>query len=585
MPRSQPRKLTSPDPDRWRPFYPWLLLLVVGVAYANSFEGTFLFDDVPAILNNPKLRDLSQPSHWVTAPPDTTMAGRPFGAFTIALTVWLGGLTTWPFHLGNLCIHATNTLLVFGIGCRIYQTVKAPLAGGPFRAAFCAALLWALHPVHTNAVTYIIQRAESLMAFGVLLSVYSFLRANQTSPRQAGVWLVVSVVASYAAMLCKETAVISPLAVLLLDLALFQPSFRRALSTRPRFYLILTGSWILLAVLVAQGHRTQSVGFSFSEFPWWRYLLEQGPIILAYLKLVPYPSPLIFAAYVRDDTPIWALLPAALAVALLGIGSLYLFCKRPALGLAPVLFFLILAPTSSVLPIVTEPYAEHRLYLASLPLIMLAVWASARWVAEIRFDGRPLFVAALGLALVFAWLTHQRNRFFADPVKLWADVAQKQPFNSKAWNNLGEALAVRDDLESAGEAFLAALKAQRDNHIAAFNLGVLRARQGRHEEAIAAYQQALQIKPDYPAAFASAAHSLIQLGRFSEAAYVLAQALTLDPFHPIALLNLAVVQSAQGQPEAARRTAQKLLRHHPDDSRARALARSLGINGESRTSP
>ncbi|MFQ3671581.1 MAG: tetratricopeptide repeat protein [Verrucomicrobiia bacterium] len=552
----------------------------MSAVYANSFGGVFVFDDFPSIVHNAFLRDLTQPLHWVTAPPDTTMAGRPLGAFSVALTVWLGGREPWPFHLGNLLLHAANTLLVFGIARRLFTRAAIPLAGGPTRAAFFTALLWALHPVQTNAVTYIIQRAESLMALGLLSATYAFLRANDPPARHATPWLALAVLSTFLGILSKETAVVAPLLLLLIDRAWFQPTFHSALTSRPVTYGGLFSSWILLGWLVLGGHRTESVGFTFDTFPWWRYLLEQGPIILTYLKLLPYPSPLIFAAYLRDDTSIWALIPSALLVALLGLGSLWLYRKRPRLGLAPILFLLILAPTSSILPIVTEPYAEHRLYLASFPLIALAVWASARWAAlhPTANRGRSLAIVGVALALVLATLTFLRNSLFHDPAALWADVVQKQPFNAKAWNNLGEALAARNQLDPAGDAFTAALRAQPQNYIAAFNLGVLRARQARHQEAIDAYQLALKTKPDFPPALASAAHSLIQLNRLSEAAYVLAQALALDPFHPVALLNLAAVQSAQGQPEAARRTVQKLIRHHPDDPRARALAQSLGLS-------
>ncbi|GAB4242286.1 MAG: hypothetical protein OHK005_06010 [Candidatus Methylacidiphilales bacterium] len=561
-------------------FYPWALSLAVAAVYANSFGGIFVFDDYPSILHNPFLRDLSQASHWFTAPTDTTMAGRPLGALSIAITVWLGGFRTWPFHLGNIALHVINSLLVFGIARRLFELADQPLIGGNHRAAFFAALLWAVHPIQTNAVTYIIQRAESLMALGVLLSVYAFLRANDQTTRHPVSWLMVSLAGSFSGILSKETAVVAPLLILLLDRAWFRTSFLSAWKARPWFYAGLLASWLMLALLVSGGHRMESVGFGFDTFPWWRYLLEQGPIVLTYLKLMFYPSPLIFAAYLRDDTSIGSLLPTALLVAALVFASLILYAKRPALGLAPLAFFLILAPTSSILPIITEPYAEHRLYLASFPLLAFAVWGTARWAAQATFqpDRRILALGGMTLAVMLAALTFLRNSLFHDAAQLWADVVQKQPYNSKGWNNLGEAFVARGELASAEDAFSAAIQAQPENHIARFNLGVVRAHLGRHEEAIATYQRALQTKPDFPAAFASAAHSLIQLGRLEEADYVLAQALALDPRHPVALLNLAVVQNTRGETDAARFTVRKLLRHHPNDTRAQALARALGIS-------
>jgi tetratricopeptide (TPR) repeat protein len=562
--------------SRWLP----LLIIVAAtvLAYLNSFQGVFVFDDIPTIVQNQNLQDLGKIQNWFSAPKDTTAAGRPLTAFSFAVNAAISKFHPWSYHTFNLLLHLVNATILYAI---LRSIPNSPSARSPettrFGFAFWTALIWALHPLQTNAVTYIVQRAEAIKALFYLLTIFLFLKAQTDSRTNRNRWLTLSVLAAYLGTLGKESMATAPLAILLIDRAFFSTTFRHALRSKPKFYGTLFSSWLLLLALTLGFHRTESVGFHFDDFVWWRYLLEQGPIILSYLKLIAYPSPLIFAAYVRDDTSLLSLIPAALLVGLLVLGSLYLFHRQPRLGLGPLLFFLILAPTSSVLPIVTEPYAEHRLYLAAIPILAILLWLLFHHLT--KHDSpriqRNTQIILTALACFLAALTVQRNTLFADPGLLWSDVVQKQPFNSKAWNNLGENFFSSGNPEKAAESFQAALNAQPKNYIAAFNLGVLRAGQGRHEDALAAYQTALAVKPDFPGAFASAAHSLIQLNRVREAEFVLLQALTLDPAHPIALLNLAVLQAQQGQTEAAQKTVDRLLQNHPNDRRALQLKRAL----------
>ena len=163
-----------------RPLALVALVLAVIAAYANSFDGAFVFDDFPAIVENPNVRTLWPLSSSLDAPPEVTTAGRPVAAFSFAVSYALsGGYDTWMFHAMNVAIHAFAVLALFGI---VRRTLLTPPLAPRFpkqstTLAFVVALLWAVHPLHTQAVTYIVQRVESLMGLFLLLTLYCAIRA------------------------------------------------------------------------------------------------------------------------------------------------------------------------------------------------------------------------------------------------------------------------------------------------------------------------------------------------------------------------------------------------------------------------
>ena len=383
-PRSRPRTTPASSSDAsWTAFAVAILLASTAFAYATSFAGVFVFDDEPAIVENPHIRTLWPPAAAMSAPVGTTLSGRPAAALTFAANYALAPTeardafrlapsastvqverflqNVWGYHAANLLIHLGAALALFGVVRRTLQMFP-PGRGVRERASVLAlscAVLWAVHPLTTSAVTYIVQRVESLMALCVLLTLYCSIRAWSGSRW----WIAAAVSACAAGMASKESMVAAPLLVVIWD-AVFsavQP-WRELLHRRRLLYAGLASTWILLAVLVAGAHRPDAAGFGFAEWPWWRYLMTQSGVITHYLRLVVWPSPLVFDYDWRPSTLLASLLPSLLIGVLLFLGAVALYRRRP-LGFAIAAFFLLLAPTSSVLPVVTEVAAEHRMYL------------------------------------------------------------------------------------------------------------------------------------------------------------------------------------------------------------------------------
>src|SRR5262245_21401344 len=239
---------------------PMLLVAICAAVYFNSLNVPFLFDDMAAIVENPQVR--SAGSIWETLVPrkqsDITTAGRPLATLVFALNYHAAGENVWGYHVVNIAIHAAATLLLFGIVRRtlLLRSTDSPALNRALAAdwyAFFVALLWAVHPLQTEAVTYIIQRVESLAGAAILLTLYCVIRGCTSQRRVA--WFTGAILACALGMGVKETVAVAPLLSLLYDRTFVAGSFAWALRRRRWMYLGLAASWAILAVLLASSPR------------------------------------------------------------------------------------------------------------------------------------------------------------------------------------------------------------------------------------------------------------------------------------------------------------------------------------------
>lgn len=552
------------------------VIAAVALAYADSLHGPFVFLDVPAIVDNPTIRHL-WPLSGVLNPPGAgglTVGGRPVVNLSLALNYAAGGLNVAGYHAANVAIHCASALLLLGI-------VRRTLGLG---VATLAALLWALHPVDTEAVTWIVQRAESLMGFFYLATLYCFIR-YEANPR----WGILAFIACALGMATKEVMVSAPVMVLLFDC---EP--RR----HWKLHAALFATWIPLALLVAHGGgRGGTAGFGLG-FSWGRYVLTECRVVWTYLRLAFWPHPLDFNYTYRLAT---GFPPAAAAtVLLLGLAAAAYFIPRPveasdggahgplalrprsagdvvkrrdaastscasavkAAGYGALWFFAILAPTSLV-PGGTQTIAEHRLYLALVPLAVGAAWLLWRWL------GVRSWLVGAPLALVLLLLTAARNRVYASDLSLWRDTAARSPDNAYAQDNLGVAEAAHGDNGAAIQAFTTALTLQPAYAEAANNLGLAYERAGQLDLALANYRRALQLRPVNPEARTNLGVALARAGRGADAVAAFRAALRDDPSYVAARNNLAVAEAQAGDLPAAIADYRRALAAGPDSAETR----------------
>jgi hypothetical protein len=228
-----------------------VITLAAFAAYHNSLRAPFVFDDGPATVANASIRSLWPVWGAFSPPAGTTVAGRPIANVTFAINYALSGTDVWSYHAANLLIHVLGGLAMFGV---IRRTLTRPALVARFgrdatALALATALLWALHPLQTEAVTYVVQRVESLMGLFYLLTFYCFIRSIE-SARPLG-WQVCTVTACLLGMATKEVMVTAPLLVLLYDRAFAAGGMMKAWQQRRGLYLWLAATWIPLGVLAA----------------------------------------------------------------------------------------------------------------------------------------------------------------------------------------------------------------------------------------------------------------------------------------------------------------------------------------------
>jgi protein O-mannosyl-transferase len=520
-----------------------ILTAATTLAFTGSLSGAFVLDDIPAIAENPHVRSLFPLSGALTSPGPTTVSGRPIVSFSLALNHALSTgdvpLTPYPFHVGNLVIHVLAGLTLFAVLRRTFRSAalfeRFGTAATPL--AFSIALLWMVHPLQTSSITYIIQRAEALMGLFVLLTLYCAIRAHGSS---WPAWNVLAVVAGALGVGSKEVAVVAPILVLAWDWLFTSPreTLRDIWSRRWPLYAALSATWVLLAVIVAHEHRPASVGFGFENWPWWRYLVTQTGVILHYLRLTIVPSPLVLDYGWPAVSSLTAALPAlAIVVALATITAIGFIKRRPA-SFAGIVFFVVLAPTSSVLPIITEVAAEHRMYLPLASVLTLVV-IGAYQVGRIR--GLPTSMGLAGAAvaaLTLAWLTHARNADYATEERIWADTVAKRPDNPRGRINYGVVLLAQGRTSEAESHLRKAVELSPDDDDAQLALGAALCSTGRCGEGLDHLHRAAALAPQNPAAARNLAEALAATGDRRQAVQFFRRAVDLRP-DDVFLLNQA----------------------------------------------
>jgi tetratricopeptide (TPR) repeat protein len=438
MPSSPaPSSASARTIGRSGPLQAGLLLAAILVAYANAFGGSFQFDDFNVIVRQPAVHSLA--AWW-----DSMPGIRPLLKLSYALSWAAGGGSAIAFHAVNVALHAANVLLAWAVLRELWRRMGA---GEAEMAAFAGALLFALHPAHTEAVSYVSGRSVSLMAFFYLASMLAYLRG---APR----WVSLALFA--AALATKEVAVTLPAALLLCD----------ALDQRQPFDLraALRRQWAHWALLV--------IGLAaMAMLPRYREMLETSlalrglkeQLALQAAAIVRHAGVLSLAVAPNIDPEVpFAPTVAVLAIlAAIGVGFA-LLRLQPWYALALLWFFLHLAPTNSILAR-ADAVNDRQLYLASLGPLALAGLA-------IALMPRARSVALAAAAVLLTAATIARNRDDRSEAALWSDTVRKSPGSARAWNNLGYAYQLEGRREEARAAYQRALALDPEDFKAKINL-------------------------------------------------------------------------------------------------------------------
>ncbi len=419
------------------------IMLAVSASYVSSLNGVFLFDDYTAIVNNPSI--IGEKS----IPVDTRMLVN----LTFRLQSECGLITAADFHLINIIIHISAALFLFGLVRRtiILCGRDADDLDALLFSSFCA-VAWGVHPMTTQAVTYICQRYESMMGMFILASLYFFARALSSGPDKR-LYYNLSLASCLLGAFCKEVMVSAPLVILAYDYVYSGRGWRDIWSERKAYYIALFLIDLVVVVLwLGTVARTVEMGLCVaSTMGRAEYLMHQSMTVMVYLKAVLYPAELCFD-YGHIAATAGMLMPHLLMAGFLLVSALLLLARKRTAGFLGAAFFLLLAPTSVLIPL-PDVIVEHRMYLP-LACAVVLVAAGIKHVTAANPHGGAVFsVLMLGLCLALGLMTYSRNIVYHSEESMWRDVVDRRPGNLRARNDLAISLSQSGRYKAAMEEY------------------------------------------------------------------------------------------------------------------------------------
>ena len=521
--------------------------LLAVVPYLNGLGGEFVFDDVRLIRNNPQVPRHAALAVFVT-PYEPGALYRPLTMLTYIANA---RLDRGPrgFHAVNIALHLGVSLMVLALARR--------LGFAPW-AAFAAAALFAAHPIHSEAVTGIVGRAELLAAAGALATLLTFAGALAARDGRRATWLTSSLALFAAGLLAKESAftVIALIGVVHWRLVPSASPARRLAAMAPYAAVGLAYLGLRLAVVGSLGLPMPPGSLDnplahVDAATRWRTALV---ILWDYLALLTAPLRLS-ADYSYAQVPLalgWSDARALAALGLLGglaAGALLAIRRCPELAVAAAFFAVPLALTANLAFPIGTIKAERLLYLPSVGWCLAAGWLLGRLAMQRARLAGALLATVL---LLFAARTAVRNADWRDELTLYAATVAVAPASAKAQYNYAVALERAGDLDAALAHHRRALELYPAYAAAAFGIGRAEALRGNETAALAAYQDALARDWRFAKAHLQIGLWYQQRGQAAAAEAAYRAGLEAEPDNPLLLVNLAAVRLAQGDRWGAR---------------------------------
>lgn len=478
-----------------------LLVSLLGIGlYANTFVNSFVWDDELLIIRNEYIKDWSHfPEIFkINLFHSISRKGnyyRPLQSLSLLLDYSLWELRPFGYHLTNALLHISNTVIIYFLIGMISRNRRISLL---------TALLFLVHPIHTQAVTYISGRADPLVAFFFLLAFYLYVKSAALKKL---VLYLGSLLFFLLALLSKEVALIFPLTLLLYDSSFPEPLGSKACGPpwrkwgRAAFrylpFLVILGTYLFSRLFLLEPLLRPAAAGGSSLYS---RLLTLPKVIISYLRLLLLPFNLHMERRVAlASSPFEAqvYLPLILLV-LIGIVALRMYKRSRVAFFSLTWFFLTLVPVANVFPL-NAMMAEHWLYLPSLGLFLFVSLGIAR---ALETGKKKQIVVLIVLILTFySFLTVRRNRDWRDGLTLYQNTLKYSPQSGRVHNNLGNIYLRKGDYGRALEEYKRAVELKPDLAEGYFNLGEVYSRKEEYDRAVAQYKTAIELNPDLIGAY------------------------------------------------------------------------------------
>lgn len=604
----------------WRAFV--LLGLMLFLAYSNSFDVPFHFDDYNNILTNPQVH-ARYPHLSTVAEPfvsffENGSPKRPLALTTFAVNWYLGKDDPFGYHAVNLAVHILTAYLLFITLLALFDT---PRLNGQYRRkqvmfiSLLASALWAANPVQVQAVTYIVQRMAALCAMFYVLCIYLYVKARCAGILTGKTVLLYAAcfLSFLAAFLSKQNAALLPVSLLLVEAAFFQDLGRKKVRLTFAGIALAMGIATVIggAVIFYDGNLAAFLNYEKRLFTPFERLLTQPRILLFYLTLIFYPTPhrLSLVHDIEISTSFfhpWTTLPSIMVVlALIGL-AIYKLRKWPILSFAVLFFFLNHAIESSIIPL--ELIFEHRNYLPMMFFFWPIAVGLERLIGFYRGKNAIVYYGLIGfvplLLIGLGTGTYVRNIDWTSEKYLWEDAMAKAPRSSrpyhnlamthyerigdrdsalvyyhraigrtnnnisqqaKVWNNIASIYHFKGDFKRAVQYWQKCVESYPNSGIFRHRLAMVMAKDGRLDEALSELNYVLSKTPNFVPALNLKAVVLMMLDRPQEALPLLQRSIRLEPRNGNLLVNLGANFHVLGDYRKADLFFREALRRSPGD--------------------
>ncbi|MBW2205968.1 MAG: tetratricopeptide repeat protein, partial [Deltaproteobacteria bacterium] len=606
------------------------IFTIIGAGiYSNTLEGPFVMDDMVRIEKNPDIRitSITLPNILGSAFGNVSGKSRPIANVTFALNYYFHQYDLAGFHIVNILIHILSAFFLFlfmnatlritgykGLDRQSSNTLPGPI---PALIAVLAEFIWFVNPLHTQSVTYLIQRQNSMAAMFFILSFLLYVKGRmhgkqktetvktaKNAPQQKGkktrknppkengssptdgrkasdkalspvrlhtMWYLGAALAWILALGCKQTAVTLPFFVFLYEWYFFQDLKKAWLGNKLKYMLGILGLLIFMAFLFLGPQPLEKIlsirDFANNEFTFVERVLTQFRVVIYYLSLIFYPDPsrlnldYDFALSHSLIDPVTTLLSLFAIIGLIGL-AFYLAKSQRLISFCIIWFFGNLVIESSIIPLAL--IFEHRTYLPSmligLPVVILAY----------RYGKHIWFVSAVlcGVIVLFSYWTYQRNEIWKDTVTFYSDGVEKSPQKARPRFNLALALQRQGKPEKAIPHYLAVLRLKPGYETAHLNIGHAFRRQGKLDDAVKHYKEEIRVNPDYEKTYYDLGNVLLEQKQTDEAIGYYLKALSIKPHDELAHYNLGIALQLQRRTDEAITHFMQAIRIKPDFERA-----------------
>jgi tetratricopeptide (TPR) repeat protein len=549
------------------------LAVLVSLIYSNTLDTPLVFDDVANIQNNTNIR-LTRLTLRRIAEAGFESGGknRPVPYISFALNYYFQQDDVEGYHAVNILIHIITGILLYFL---VRATLNLPTLRSKYETfkwlPLITTLIWIVHPLHTQSVTYLVQRMNSMAAMFYILSLFLYVKARTVVARRKK-WVLFSgcILSGLLALGSKENAAMLPFFIVLYEWYFFQDLSKEWLKRHLGYFLVILFFMALLAFIYLGTHpleRLTSIrDFAAKEFTFTQRVLTQFRVVIHYITLLIYPHPsrlnldYDFPLSRSLTDPITTLFSMVAIAGMIGL-AIYLAKKQRLFSFCILWFFGNLVIESSVIPL--GIIFEHRTYLPSMLVSLLAVSLGYRYIKPQWAKAAALCVV-IGVIMVFSVWTYERNSTWSDEITLWRDVVAKSPKKPRPRVNLAYALDRKGRLDEAFSHYYEALRIKPDFWEAHYDLARALVQQGKVEEGISHYYEALRINPDFAEAHYNLAGVLMEQERLDEAISHYRKALEIKPDHVRAHNNLGIALERQGRLREAIEQYSEALRIEPD---------------------